>query len=70
MSIVEKPDPRRKLMLAAVIDFIIIAAGVALFFTSGNMMWILGAVFVASGIAAPLMISAIREMKEQSDASR
>jgi|GEM_PF-2654059 len=70
MALAEKPDPRRKLMLAAVIDFIIIALGVALFLTSGNMVWILGAIFIATGVAAPLMISAIREMKEQNDASR
>ncbi len=70
MALVEKPDPRRKLMLAVVIDFIIIALGVALFLTSGNMVWIIGGALVASAVAAPLVISAIREMKEQSDASR
>lgn len=70
MPVVEKPDPRRKLMLAAVLDFIIIALGVALFLNSGNMIWILGSIFVATGVAAPLMIAAIREMKEQNDASR
>ncbi|NQY15690.1 MAG: hypothetical protein HRT81_17835, partial [Henriciella sp.] len=53
MALAEKPDPRRKLMLAAVIDFIIIALGVALFLTSGNMVWILGAIFIATGVAAP-----------------
>lgn len=70
MALVEKPDPRRKLILAAVLDFIILALGVALFVNSGNMVWILGAIFIATGVAAPLMISAIREMKEQNDASR
>lgn len=70
MALSEKPDPRRKLMMAAVIDFIIIAFGVTMFVSSGNMVWILGAVIVATIIAAPLMISAVREMKEQNDASR
>lgn len=70
MALVEKPDPRRKLILAAVLDFIILALGVALFVNSGNMVWILGAIFIATGVATPLMISAIREMKELNDASR
>ena len=70
MALVEKPDPRRKMMLAIVLDFIIIALGVALFVTSGNMIWIIGAAFLASAAAAPLLISAIREMKEQNHASR
>ncbi|MEL7109762.1 MAG: hypothetical protein AAGL99_10880 [Pseudomonadota bacterium] len=69
MALVEKPDPRRKLMLAVVLDFLIIALGVALYLNSGNMVWIIGGAFVASAVAAPLVISAMREMKEQNNAS-
>lgn len=69
MALAERPDPRKKMMLAAGIDFIIVALGVALFATSGNMMWVLGAVFVGAGVTVPLFISAMREFKEQSNAS-
>lgn len=69
MALVERPDPRRKLMLAVVLDLIIITLGVALFVTSGNILWIIGGAFIASAVAAPLVISVIREMKEQTNAS-
>ena len=69
MALAEKPDPRKKLILAAGLDFIIIALGVALFLTSGSLLWILTAIFIGTGVSVPLFISAIRDMKEQSNAS-
>ena len=69
MALAEKPDPRKKLILAAGLDFIIIALGVALFLTSGNMMWILMSILIGTGVSVPLFISAIRDMREQSNAS-
>ena len=69
MALAEKPDPRKKLILAAGLDFIIIALGVALFLTSGSLLWILTAIFIGTAVSVPLFISAIRDMKEQSNAS-
>ena len=70
MALVEKPDPRKKLMLAGALDGLFILAGIGLFITTGNMMWIIGAVIVGAILSAPLLISAVRAMKEQQDASR
>ena len=70
MALVEKPDPRRKLLLAAGLDSIIVLLGVALFITSGNMIWIFGAIAIGAAVSLPLIISAMREIKEQKDASR
>ena len=69
MALAEKPDPRKKLILAAGLDFVIIALGVALFLTSGSLLWILTAIFIGTGVSVPLFISAIRDMREQSNAS-
>ena len=69
MALAEKPDPRKKLMLAGALDGIVILTGVGLFVTTGSMMWIIGAVIVGAVVSAPLILSAIRELKEQSNAS-
>ena len=70
MALAEKPDPRRKLLLAAALDTIIVLVGVALFLTSGSMMWIFGSLAIGAAVSVPLIISAMREIKEQQDASR
>ena len=70
MALVEKPDPRKKLMLAGALDSVIILIGVALFITSGNMFWVVGAIVVGAVVGMPLIITAMRELKEQNDASR
>lgn len=70
MAIVEKPDPRKKLMLAGALDSIVIMVGVALFVTSGSMIWVVGAIAIGAAISLPLILSAMRELKEQKDASR
>ena len=70
MALAEKPDPRKKLMLAGALDGIVVLTGVGLFVTTGSMMWIIGAVIAGAVISAPLILSAIRELKEQSNASR
>ncbi|MEL6413914.1 MAG: hypothetical protein AAFQ15_03115 [Pseudomonadota bacterium] len=69
MSLVEKPDPRKKLMLAAGIDSIFVIIGVALFLTSGSMLWVILALAAGAAVSAPMIISALRELKEQSNAS-
>ena len=69
MAISEKPDPRKKLMLAAGIDSIFVIIGVALFLTSGSMLWIILALAAGAAVSAPMIISAVRELKEQSNAS-
>ncbi|NQY95654.1 MAG: hypothetical protein HRT82_00710 [Henriciella sp.] len=69
MALVEKPDPRRKLMLAGALDSLVIILGVALFVTSGNFIWIIGAIAIGAAISVPLIVSAMRELKEQKDAS-
>ena len=70
MALAEKPDPRKKLMLAGALDGIVVLTGVGLFVTTGSMMWIIGAVIAGAVVSAPLILSAIRELKEQSNASR
>ena len=65
MALVERPDPRRKLILAAGLDFMIIALGVALFVASGRMLWILLAVALGAVVSVPLILSAMREIREQ-----
>ena len=69
MALSEKPDPRKKLMLAAGIDSIFVIIGVALFLTSGSMLWIILALAAGAAVSAPMIISAVRELKEQSNAS-
>ena len=69
MTLSEKPDPRKKLMLAAGIDAIFVIIGVALFLTSGSMLWIILALAAGAAVSAPMIISAVRELKEQSNAS-
>ena len=69
MTLVQRPDPRKKLMLAAGLDFILVALGVVLFLGSGNVMWVLLAILIGAGLSVPLMISAMREIKEQNNAS-
>ena len=69
MTLVERPNPRKKLIMAAGIDFLLLALGVAFFLISGNLIWILLATLVGAGISAPMMISAMRDIKEQNDAS-
>ncbi|MEL7113758.1 MAG: hypothetical protein AAFZ74_07645 [Pseudomonadota bacterium] len=70
MALAEKPDPRRKLLLAAALDSIIVMLGVALFVTSGSLIWIFGSLAIGAAVSVPLIISAMREIKEQKDASR
>lgn len=70
MALAERPDPRRKLLLAAALDSIIVLLGVALFVTSGSLMWIFGSLAIGAAVSVPLIISAMREIKEQKDASR
>lgn len=70
MTLVEKPDPRKKLILAALLDAMIIGLGAAIFFVSGSVLYLLLSILIGAGISAPLMISALRELKEQKDASR
>ena len=69
MALSEKPDPRKKLMLAAGIDSIFVIIGVALFLTSGSMLWIIFALAAGAAVSAPMIISAVRELKGQSNAS-
>ena len=69
MALVERPDPRRKLIIAAGLDFLIVALGVAMFVASGSMLWILMAVAFGAAVSVPLILSAMREIREQNNAS-
>ncbi|MHA7859176.1 MAG: hypothetical protein ACX94D_13910 [Henriciella sp.] len=69
MALAERPDPRKKLMLAAGLDSIFVIIGVALFLTSGSMLWIILALVGGAAVSVPMIISAVRELKEQSNAS-
>lgn len=70
MALGDKTDPRRKLFLAGALDFIIIALGVALFATSGNAIWLIGSIMIGAAVSAPLIFSAMRDLKERNNASR
>ena len=69
MALVERPDPRKKLIIAAGLDFLIVALGVAMFVASGSMLWILMAVAFGAAVSVPLILSAMREIREQDNAS-
>ena len=69
MTVVEKPDPRRKIFLAAGIDGLAVIIGVVLFMTTGSVAWLIGSVILGAAAGLPLILSAIREMKEQNNAS-
>lgn len=69
MALAERPDPRKKLMLAAGLDSIFVIIGVALFLSSGSMLWIILALVGGAAVSVPMIISAVRELKEQSNAS-
>lgn len=69
MALVERPDPRKKLVIAAGIDLLIVALGVAMFVASGSMLWMLMAVAFGAVVSVPLILSAMREIREQNNAS-
>jgi len=69
MALAERPDPRKKLILAAGLDFLFVALGVSMFLTSGSMLWILMAVAFGAAVSVPLILSAMREIREQNNAS-
>jgi len=70
MALVERPDPRKKLILAAGLDFVFVALGVAMFVVSGSMLWILMAIGFGAAVSVPLILSAMREIRERNNASR
>ncbi|MCR9079913.1 MAG: hypothetical protein NXH78_12530 [Hyphomonadaceae bacterium] len=69
MALVERPDPRKKLILAAGLDFLIVALGVAMFVVSGSPLWILMAVAFGAVVSVPLILAAMREIRERDNAS-
>ena len=69
MTLVEKPDPRKKLFFAVALDVFCVLGGVAAFLTSGSILWLLLSVLLGAGVSAPLVISAMRELREQNNAS-
>ena len=69
MALVEKPDPRKKLILAVMIDLLLVALGLAIFVVSGSVLWLILALAMGAIVSAPLVVSAVREMKEQNSAS-
>ena len=69
MALVKRPDPRKKLILAAGLDFLIVALGVAMFVVSGNVLWIFMAIAFGAVVSVPLILSAMREIRERNDAS-
>ncbi|MEM1147601.1 MAG: hypothetical protein AAGA72_15685 [Pseudomonadota bacterium] len=70
MALAERPDPRKKLVLAAVLDTIIVMVGVVLFVVSGSLIWIFAALGAGAVISLPLIVSGIRGLKEHQDAAR
>ncbi|MEM7638089.1 MAG: hypothetical protein AAF269_03415 [Pseudomonadota bacterium] len=70
MALVEKPDPKKKLLMAAIFDAILVGAGLVVFLTTNSAIWFIMALVAGAVISTPLLLSAAREMKEQNDASR
>ncbi|MEO1554036.1 MAG: hypothetical protein AAFR82_08870 [Pseudomonadota bacterium] len=70
MALVERPDPKKKLLIAAIIDALLVGAGVVVFLITNSAIWFILALVAGAVISAPLLLSAAREMKEQADASR
>lgn len=69
MPVVEKSDPRKKLLFAVAMDVLCVLGGIVAFLTSGSILWLLLLVLVGAGVSAPLIISAMRELREQNNAS-
>lgn len=70
MALVERPDPKKKLIMAAIIDALLVAAGLVVFLVTNSAIWFIMALVAGAVISTPLLLSAAREMKEQNDASR
>ena len=69
MALAERPDPKKKLITAAVIDALLVGAGVVVFLITNSAIWFIMALVAGAIISAPLILSAAREMKEQDNAS-
>ena len=69
MALVERPDPKKKLIMAAIIDSLLVGAGLVVFLMTNSAIWFIMALVAGAVISAPLLLSAAREMKEQSNAS-
>ena len=70
MALVEKTAPKKKLLMAAIIDAILVGAGLIVFLTTNSAIRFIMALVAGAVISTPLLLSAAREMKEQNDASR
>ena len=69
MALVEKPDPKKKLLMAVLIDSLLVGVGLVAFLITNSAIWFIMALIAGAVISAPLLLSAAREMKEQSNAS-
>jgi len=69
MALAERPDPKKKLITAAIIDALLVGAGVVVFLITNSAIWFIMALVAGAIISAPLILSAAREMKEQDNAS-
>jgi len=69
MALVEKPDPKKKLIMAAIIDSLLVGAGLVVFLITNSAIWFIMSLVAGAVISAPLLLSAAREMKEQNNAS-
>lgn len=70
MALVQKADPRKKLIVAAFIDVLLVGLGVAIFVVSGSPIWIILGIGLGTIVSVPMIMAAMRELKEQKNASR
>lgn len=70
MALVERTDPKKKFLMAAIIDSLLVGVGLVVFLITNSAIWFIMALVAGAVISAPLLLSAMRELKEQNNASR
>lgn len=61
--------PRTRILLAAAIEATFFGLGCVAAIVSGNMLLLVFAIAIGTGIGLPLMLPALRELREQNHAS-
>lgn len=70
MALVERPDPKKKFLMAAIVDSLLVGVGLVVFLITNSAIWFIMALVAGAVISAPLLLSSMRELKEQNNASR
>lgn len=70
MSFEQKPDMKAAFMKIALIEGVFTMIGIVFYLFTENLIYLLGAVFVGVALSMPLLLTAIRQSQEDTDAGR